>query len=1368
MGKKLRSYTIGIDAGTNSVGWAVIDDEYRLAKLKNKDAWGAFIFDDAKTAKDTRLKRAQRRRYERRRERIRLLQELIGDIVLKDDPEFFNRLQESSYVVGEGQYFRQNCYNLFNGDYTDRDFYRDERSRTIYHLRQYLMTADEQVDIRKIYLAIHHIIKYRGNFLYEGKKIDLASGMLNSEINNLFELMATEYDCDLRYIDKTDKLVEIIKDKQIIKKDKKKKIIELFKDADNSAFVKEFANAILGYSTKLSDLILSESPVVDENDKDVTFSFADSKYDEKEESYLVYAGDKEELFSTVKAIYTSILFEDVMQGQKNISLAMIHKFEKHKSDLKLLKRLFRENLTKKEYTMFFRREKGVNYVNYVGTNTKSVHYTKKVSAGEFYDVLKKILAKIPDSEDKEYCLREIENMTFLPKLNDVSNAAIPYQMNEYELSAIIDNQGKYYKELIDRKDKIMSLLTFKRPYYVGPLKGDYSWIKQIIKERVTPWNFYDVVDTDALAEEFILRMTNKCQLCPDEEALPKNSIIYQAYTVLNEINKIRYKGKIIADEWKKDIFDNLCCRKKTVKIKDIISRLKSQYNIDVQDGDLTGFADSDALISTMSSLIEFRKRLGDSFDRENIDTYEQVIRILTIFDDVRIRRRKIESMKAFTPSQIESLIRMKFTKWGRFSRYVLHGLYGTSGKTIIELMYETNRNFNEIIYDESAGFKDKLLAKEDTIDKFEHKHVEELYCSPSVKKGIWNTLKIVEEIEKVAGAKPSRIFIESTMGEEEKKKTDSRLARLSELYGVIKESQYFNDDCYDEIKSRVKERKKIDDDKLYLWLTQLGRCMYTGESITFNTIGECEIDHIVPRSYITDDSFENRVLVKKIENQRKTDTLALNIEVQKRMREFWKFLYDSKLIGSKKYLSLTKTEYTDADREGFINRQLVETSQIVKEMKKLLQLRYPEATIECIKAGMNKQFRRKYARRNKAGFYKLRSLNNFHHAKDAYLTAVLGQFTTVACPMWGQEKMNHYLKYYIENSDIAKDSIKTLVNKRYGIILDLMEYGDMDKFAMDDNGEYLWNSTKYSNIFATMEKNNCLIVKKKLLMAESKFYDETLYGKRSGKKDLMPQKCKGGEPMPAEIYGGYSSVKPAYYAIVEYKKGKGKNIKVKYALEGIPVYIVYKEKRDADAVADYLKAIYGESARLLKKVYKYQKVIVDGQLCYIAGAAELNNATELYVDSKYEKMLYAIEKDDYNELNKHYQIETDNIDNAETMDGGDITAKRDNINYDHLMKEFIEHYNYIIRKRMPLYSKFADKLDEILEKYYSDMTLNDKVGLIKNMLTVANTGAGRFDLDKKYGGGTYGRLARAIYPDEIKYIDDSCTGLYSTLKESIN
>ena len=69
----MENYNIGLDIGTTSVGWAVANDATNKVMRKGgKALWGVRLFDSAVTAEDRRAKRGTRRRYDRRRERIKL------------------------------------------------------------------------------------------------------------------------------------------------------------------------------------------------------------------------------------------------------------------------------------------------------------------------------------------------------------------------------------------------------------------------------------------------------------------------------------------------------------------------------------------------------------------------------------------------------------------------------------------------------------------------------------------------------------------------------------------------------------------------------------------------------------------------------------------------------------------------------------------------------------------------------------------------------------------------------------------------------------------------------------------------------------------------------------------------------------------------------------------------------------------------------------------------------------------------------------------------------------------------------------------------------------------------------------------------
>lgn len=93
---KLDEYYLGFDIGTKSVGWAVTDNKYKVLKFNGKSMWGVRMFDEGKTALERRTFRAVRRRKERQKFRLSLLEDLFKDEISKKDMGFFMRLKESA------------------------------------------------------------------------------------------------------------------------------------------------------------------------------------------------------------------------------------------------------------------------------------------------------------------------------------------------------------------------------------------------------------------------------------------------------------------------------------------------------------------------------------------------------------------------------------------------------------------------------------------------------------------------------------------------------------------------------------------------------------------------------------------------------------------------------------------------------------------------------------------------------------------------------------------------------------------------------------------------------------------------------------------------------------------------------------------------------------------------------------------------------------------------------------------------------------------------------------------------------------------------------------------------------------------------
>ena len=275
----MQKYYLGLDIGTNSVGWAVTDENYNLCKFGGKRMWGIRLFDGAQTAEERRMNRSNRRRLSRQKQRINLLQELFAKEIAKVDPAFFIRLNESRLYMEDKSTGAK--FPLFaDPGYTDKEYYKEYP--TIYHLRQELIKNPESHDIRLVYLACHHILKNRGHFLINGsfrdvKNLSFVCREMLDAFNELskYQLMISDIDA----------LEKILSDRKQQKSAKVKELVQIFecgprKDKSDAKICKgilsnlcKFLVGAKGNITRLFDTGFDEMETS-------SFSFGDSKYED--------------------------------------------------------------------------------------------------------------------------------------------------------------------------------------------------------------------------------------------------------------------------------------------------------------------------------------------------------------------------------------------------------------------------------------------------------------------------------------------------------------------------------------------------------------------------------------------------------------------------------------------------------------------------------------------------------------------------------------------------------------------------------------------------------------------------------------------------------------------------------------------------------------------------------------------------------------------------------------------------------------------------------------------------------------------------------------------------------------------------------
>ena len=87
-------------------------------------------------------------------------------------------------------------------------------------------------------------------------------------------------------------------------------------------------------------------------------------------------------------------------------------------------------------------------------------------------------------------------------------------------------------------------------------EGGFSWVVRKTNETVLPWNLDEVIDLDKTAEQFILNMTNKYYLL-GEDVIPKQSLLYEEYNILNHLNVIKVNEKFLSKDEKDELIKTL-------------------------------------------------------------------------------------------------------------------------------------------------------------------------------------------------------------------------------------------------------------------------------------------------------------------------------------------------------------------------------------------------------------------------------------------------------------------------------------------------------------------------------------------------------------------------------------------------------------------------------------------------------------------------------------------------------------------------------------------------------------------------------------------------------------------------------------------
>lgn len=1147
--QKNLDYFIGFDIGTNSTGYAVSDTNYDLIKYQQHPMWGVHLFETAKLAEERRTHRAARRRLDRRQQRIQLLRELFSVEIGKVDRNFFRRIDSSSLKKDSSE----PRFAIFaDSEYTDTDFYK--QYPTIHHLISELIDSDSPHDVRLVYLACAWLVVHRGHFFSEVAKEKVDELIDFQSVYNDLETYVEDngYIFSWKHLDiKINEAGNILKS-SATRSNKEKKLVELLqvkksKKSQNNEDLpwideNEFLRLLCGLESKAAKLFPSSEY------EDIKLQL-DSDDEKIEEMLSELSEEDSALMLLMKKVFDWSILADIIGGGKNISDAKVKIYEKHKSDLKHLKYLVKKYLTHQDFQEIFRNEKSeVNYAAYIGAAKK------RANAEDFYKFLKSKLKnmKIEDVSDQrifKQIEQDISAEKILPKQVDSDNRTIPYQLYWNELNNLLTKASGYLpflpecdKDGLSVKDKILSLMEFRIPYFVGPLNAhsDFAWLERKADGKILPWNFEKKVDLDASEEAFIKHMCNKCTYLPGEDVLPKHSLLYQRFEVLNLLNTIHINGAPVTTESKQLLYD-LFFKYSKVSKKTILNCLKSNnlYH-DLDECSITGI--DDTIPVSLSSWKIFKPFFEEKKLTES--EAEEIIHKRSFTEDNLRFRIFLKKFPKLSNDDVKKLSFKNFQGFGRLSRKFLtepgHFDVKTGAKlSIINMMWEYNLNLQQLMSDKypfrkmvESARREYYSEKPQTLTK----RLDDMYVSNAVKRPIIRTFAILDEIVKTMGKSPRKILVEMARDVDSKEKGKrklSRIANLKKLYEKIAD---------DDIRRLSKELDSYDEsalqkDTLYLYFMQLGRDMYTGEPISIADLSLCNKEHIYPQSKVKDDSLlNNLVLVRSEINGAKSDSYPLDADIRRKMIPFWKTLKDRGLISDEKFFRLTRsTPFSEDEKWGFINRQLVETRQSTKVITELLKERYPDTEIVYVKAGLVSDFRHAF------DLVKSRTVNDLHHGKDAYLNIVVGN-------VWHEYFTRNW---FMEHSD--EYSVKTKV-----------VFGEKS-YLKNMRGEQIWDGSRNISQVKNILKRNYLHLTNYTFCQHGGLFDQNPMPATAG---LIP--LKNGKP--TEIYGGYRKAAATFFTFALTEEIAKKKIKKELTLVPVDLMIADKFLKDEVFALEYVKA----------------------------------------------------------------------------------------------------------------------------------------------------------------------------------------------------
>lgn len=588
-----------------------------------------------------------------------------------------------------------------------------------------------------------------------------------------------------------------------------------------------------------------------------------------------------------------------------------------------------------------------------------------------------------------------------------------------EIELLFEKQKEFGNNFAtdENKEKYLDIFLSQRNFDEGPGKGSqYTGSHDVKKCEI--YRDEDVAAKGTYTSEWATiyqKINNLSIICGGDRRRLSNEERQIAVELAKKVDKVSYKAfrkAIKLDDDYRFSALNYSEKKKqgkkknegesksdVVEINDVVDSLACE-----DKGDFITAKNSNKIV----------KALNDNL-KSDVELIDEIAEICTKYKSENLFRNAIAESKIIggrlDEETIEKLSKIDMKGYGHLSLHVLREIlpYLEEGMVYSDAMQKAGHNHSEHNFE-----KQKFLGTKEVYDAIGG------VTSPVVKRALSQTVKVIDAVIRQYGS-PYAINIElardMSMTKDErdklKKENDARAAK--------------NEAIRENIAKLNAMPNSTNVLKYKLYEEQDHKCAYSMETLDINHLfedGYYEIDHIIPYSRSFDDSFNNKVLVLKRENQNKRNSTP--VEYFERIGRdydevlaFWKAVYQKR--NRKKLEFLQKKEINESEWK---NRALNDTRYASRMLANLIKdyLLFDEKSkdkygrVETVRGAITSYLRRFW------GVQKIREDGDKHHAVDAAIIACVTPKTKNKIERYNQIKESRKMRngqYVLEDGEIC-------------------------------------------------------------------------------------------------------------------------------------------------------------------------------------------------------------------------------------------------------------------------------------------------------------------------------------------------------------